>query len=139
MKKRRMPAHIVLPNGMWRFVKSGTKKAVSTVRRARKIKVRTRRGRVNMARRRHRTSHRRGMLGGAGVSGLAKSALIGIGSAHLAGYVPVNIPYKEEVAGAVGAYMIGGKNIKSAAVGAGAVFLTKMLQNNTGMTSSGNY
>jgi len=30
-KKRKMPAHIVLPNGMWRFVKSGTKKAVRAV------------------------------------------------------------------------------------------------------------
>lgn len=35
MVKRRMPKHIVLPNGMWRFVKSGSSH-VSHKRRARK-------------------------------------------------------------------------------------------------------
>ncbi len=86
-----------------------------------------------MARRR-RSSSRRSPLGSAGMGGLAKSALIGIGTAHLANYVPINVPYKEELAGAVGAYLIGGKNIKSAAVGAGAVFLTKMV---SGQSTSG--
>ncbi len=81
-----------------------------------------------MARRRGRVSHRRGMLGGAGISGMAKSALVGIGGAHLAGYIPFAMPYKEEVAGAAAAYLLGGKNIKSAAIGAGAVFLSKMVQ-----------
>ena len=90
-----------------------------------------------MARRR-RVHHKRSMLGGSGIGGLAKSALIGIGGAHLSGYVPINVPYKEEAAGAAAAYLIGSKNIKSAAVGAAAVFLTKMAQGNTG-GSSGNY
>ena len=79
------------------------------------------------------------MLGGSGISGMAKSALVGIGGAHLAGYVPVNVPYKEEAAGAIAAYMLGGKNIKSAAIGAGAVFLSKMMQGNAGAGSAGSY
>jgi len=83
-----------------------------------------------------RVSNRKGMLGGAGVSGLAKSALIGIGGAHLSGYVPINVPYKEEAAGALSAYMLGGKNIKNAAAGAAAVYLAKMLSNNGSASST---
>jgi len=90
-----------------------------------------------MARRR-RVSHRRGFGGMGGVGSLAKSALVGIGGAHLAGYVPVNIPFKEEAAGAVASYLTGGKNIKSMAVAAGAVYLTKMMQGG-GSGNAGNY
>ena len=51
MKKRKMPAHIVLPNGMWRFVKAGAKKAKSRVK---SIRVKTKRKRgVYMAKKRH--------------------------------------------------------------------------------------
>jgi len=129
MGKRRMPAHIVLPNGMWRFVKSGAKKVSKAVRRVRSVRVKRRRhlsGAVSMVRRGRKRSSHRGFAGG-GMSSLVKSALVGIGAAHLVGYVPIQVPYKEEVAGAIGAYMLGGKNIKTAAVGAGAVFLTKMV------------
>lgn len=127
-----MPAHIVLPNGMWRFVKSGSKKAKASVTKRvkrRKVKVKRSRGVSSMAKRRF-SKRSRSMISGSG--GLAKSALIGIGAAHLAGYVPFAMPYKEEAAGAIGAYLIGGKNIKSAAVGAAAVFLTKMASGNSG-------
>ena len=89
-----------------------------------------------MARRKRHFSRKSGMLGGAG--SLVKSALIGIGGAHLSGYVPVAVPFKEEAAGAIAAYMIGGKNIKSAAVGAAAVYLTKMLGGG-GAAGSQNY
>ena len=134
-KKRRMPKHIVLPNGMWRFVKSGTK-AVSRKVRVKRARRRIR-GVVYMARRR-RTHHRRGIMGGSGVNSLVRSALIGVGTAHFAGYVPVNIPFKEEAAGAAGAYLVGGKNIKSAAVGAAAVYVAKMLSGGT-TNAGGNY
>jgi len=78
-------------------------------------------------------------MSGSGAGSLAKSALIGIGGAHLAGYIPVNVPYKEEAVGAIAAYLMGGKNIKSAAVGAGAVYLTKMASGTQAVSSSGNY
>lgn len=87
---------------------------------------------VRMARRK-RVSHRRGMLGGSGMS-LAKTALIGVGAAHFAGYVPVNIPYKEEAVAAAVGYFLGGK-IKGAAVAGGAALLAKMLANNGGSSA----
>jgi len=124
--KRKMPPHIVLPNGMWRFVKRGTTAVKKSKVRVAFSSKRKRRNVVRMARRR-RMSHRRGMLGGAGMGGLAKSALMGLGAAHLSGYIPVNVPYKEEIAGAVAGYLLGGKNVKSAAAGGGAVFLSKMM------------
>ena len=136
MAKRRMPPHIVLPNGMWRFVKKGAKKAKARVTRTRTRRVKSRRV-FHMARRRgRRVSHRRTGMSGS-VMSLIKPALIGIGAAHLSGYVPINVPYKEEAAGAVAGYLLGGK-IKGAAIGAGAVFLSKMAQGSTG-GSSGNY
>ena len=119
-----------------RALRTGIVKKVRRRRMSRSVKRRT--GVFRMARRSKRVSHRRGMLGGSGVSSLAKSALIGVGTAHFAGYIPVSIPFKEEAAGAVGAYLIGGKNIKSAAVGAAAVYLAKMLANNGTGVSGGN-
>lgn len=98
-----------------------------TRRRTRKARIVRRSGAVSMARRGRRVAHRRGMMSGAGTGGLLKSALIGVGGAHLANFVPVNVPYKEEAAGALTAYMMSGKNLKSAAVGAGAVYLLKMI------------
>jgi hypothetical protein len=60
--KRRMPAHIVLPNGMWRFVKRGKKK--TSVRRSKRksVKVYKTRG-VSMVRRGKRRGHSSGGLG----------------------------------------------------------------------------
>jgi len=127
MSKRKMPKHIVLPNGMWRFVKSGSRAV------AKKAKRKSR-GVQNMAKRRF-SRKSRSMLGNS--SGMIKSALVGIGTAHLAGYIPFAMPYKEEAAGAIGAYLVGGKNIKSAAIGAAAVFLSKMASSN-GVPQTGN-
>jgi len=106
------------------------------ITRRKKVKVRRRTGVFRMARKHKRVSHRRGLMGG--TSSLLKSALIGVGTAHFAGYVPVNVPMKEEMAGALGAYMVGGKNVKSAVVGAGAVYLAKMLNGTSGVGSSQN-
>ena len=107
-----------------------------TTRRRAKTKVKRRRtGGLKMARRK-KVSHRKSGLGGS--SSLIRSALVGIGAAHLSGYVPVTVPYKEEIAGAAGAYMLGGKSMKSAAVGAAAVFLTKMASGQVTQTG-GNY
>lgn len=141
-----MPPHIVLPNGMWRFVKKGSKKPktmmeiastkITRKQKASYFKKRLRSVRVMARGRRSRKHSRRGMIGG-GVSSLLKSALIGIGSAHVAGYVPVQIPMKEEAAGAIGAYLVGGKNIKSAIIGAGAVYAAKMLSNGGAGSNSG--
>jgi hypothetical protein len=76
MPKRKMPKHIVLPNGMWRFVKSGSKTT------KRRVSV--------MARRRY--SRRSSSFGGGGLmsrglirpTGLISSALMGAGAATLA-------------------------------------------------------
>lgn len=104
-----------------------------------KPKIKTRRLKIKrrvfqMARRRSNRRHakRGGAMGG--INSLARSALIGVGTAHFAGYIPVNVPFKEELAGAAGAYLIGGKNIKSAAVGAAAVFAAKMLSGQSGVS-----
>jgi hypothetical protein len=88
-------------------------------------------GGVNMARKK-RFSHKRGSMGGIG--SLLKAGILGIGTASLSSYVPVQVPYKQEVAGAIGGYALGGKNIKSAGAGALAVFLTKAMS--SGVTSS---
>jgi hypothetical protein len=77
MAKRRMPAHIVLPNGMWRFVKRGAKKA-----RAKRAK---RRGVVRMAKR----GKKRGSFGSKGSlmtgivkpKGIIEKVLVSIGAA----------------------------------------------------------
>jgi hypothetical protein len=116
-------------------LRTGIVKRVSKRRRvARRVTRRT--GVFRMARRRsRRVSHRKSMMGGTG--SLAKSALIGVGAAHFAGYIPVSIPMKEEAVGALAAYFIGGKSVKNAAVGGGAVYLAKMLAGNAGV-SGGN-
>lgn len=91
-----------------------------------------------MARRR-RVSHRRSFGGLGGAGSMAKSALVGIGGAHLAGYIPFNMPFKEEAAGAAASYLTGGKNIKSMAIAAGAVYLTKMMQGGSVASGTGVY
>jgi hypothetical protein len=108
-------------------------------RRAKRARVvHARRSVVRMARRRGRkVSHRRGVMGMGGMGSIAKSALVGVGAAHFAGYIPVSIPFKEEAAGAIGAYLVAGKSVKSAAIGGIAVYLAKMLSG-SGAASSGN-
>jgi hypothetical protein len=105
-KKRRMPRHIVLHNGMWRFVK-GTAKTAVTRHKAK----RTKRRRFSMARKRHsRRSSRGGIVGrGSLMSGLIKpkgliaSALVGAGAATLAenAGIATMVPYGKYVAGGV--------------------------------------
>lgn len=97
VKKRRMPAHIVLPNGMWRFIKSGSKKA-----RTRSIKVKAKRKRtrgVYMARRSKVRHSKRGMgLGSITLKGIAAGAATGF-AAEKTGMVN-SIPYGKYIAGA---------------------------------------
>jgi hypothetical protein len=93
-KKRRMPPHIVLPNGMWRFVKAGSKKT---------IKSRTKRRFLTMARRRY---SRRSSSGGFGMRGLGgislKGILAGAGASTIGSNLGITnaIPYGDYVAGA---------------------------------------
>jgi hypothetical protein len=96
-----------------------------------KTKTSKKRRRVNMGKK--RGFSRKSKMGGAG--SLIKSALIGLGSAHVAGYLPLSVPMKEEVAGAAGAYLMN-KNPMSALVGAGAVYLTKRVSANTTLESA---
>ena len=126
-KARRMPAHIVLPNGMWRFVKRGSK-ARSSARRikTRAITKRPKRSGFVMARRRRRVSRRRSgpkiggfnlMRGIIPVRGIVASAIIGVGASMLAQrFAPQVLPQQNLIiAGAVGglpgaaaAYFLGG-------------------------------
>lgn len=109
-KKRRMPAHIVLPNGMWRFVKAGAKK-VSSLRKP-KAPKRTRRGLI-MARRSRKSYSRKGSSGMGGgklmngffpTHGLLNKVLVGIAASEISESVaPKVIPYQNlAVAGIVG-------------------------------------
>jgi len=135
-KKRRMPAHIVLPNGMWRFVKSGTKKAVSKVKSVRVKKRRT--GGFSMARRSKRSRRSSGFGGKGLMSGVIKpkgiiaSMLIGAGTATLAENSGITnaIPYGKYVAG-FGTAGVGG---------VAGVFARDMIKGQLGKSSiSGNY
>lgn len=83
MKKRRMPPHIVLPNGQWRFVKRG-----SSVLRKRKSKVlqlaRRRGGRRYFAR--ARSHARKGGMGG--IMSLVAPVAGGAGDIIIQKYIP---------------------------------------------------
>lgn len=127
---RKMPAHIVLPNGMWRFVKRGGRKTRTKATRSKPMsRYRRRYGR------KHRRGGSRGLgLGGIlnkgligkmapGVLGLALGAGVGYYSAELSNAVPVNIPYKQPIVavagggipGLVGMFLRGGMGGGSAA------------------------
>lgn len=102
-KKRRMPAHIVLPNGMWRFVK-GKAKALTTkkAKKVRTVRVRTRRRAISMVRHRKRSY---GGSKGLGLGGISlKGILVGAGSASLADNLGLTgaIPYGKYIAGGAG-------------------------------------
>ena len=87
MAKRRMPAHIVLPNGMWRFVKRGS----TSVRRrsaVRTKRIKTRRVRT-MARYR-RTRGRRGGGGARGKLGMFAPVIAGVADAVINPRSPIN-------------------------------------------------
>ena len=103
-KKRRMPAHIVLPNGMWRFVKRG---ASRIVKRARRVRAKRKLGGFSMARRRYsrrsygarRRGRSRGMFGLGRIS--IKGILFGAAAAYASQqFAPQVVPYQDTLAGA---------------------------------------
>jgi len=122
-KGRRMPQHIVLPNGMWRFVKRGskTKRKKAGGSMARKKKSYSRRGGMS------RISLQKGIFP---VGGILASALIGAGAATLQEkFAPQVIPYQGVAAGfAVGG--IGG------AIGAAVRDILKVSWGQTAATSN---
>ncbi len=136
-KKRRMPAHIVLPNGMWRFVKRGTKTSMTT----RKLKTRKRavkrkvthmvrrRARARSAVRRYRSAG--GMTLSKGlfpVPKLLASALLGAGMASVQKrFLPQVIPMQSAAAG----FVVGG------VAGAVGAFASEMLLGG-GVAQTGN-
>jgi hypothetical protein len=82
--KRKLPAHIVLPDGRWRFVKKGSIKPKKSV-----VKVaRYRRARRAYSAYRSFRGRRGGKLGG--MKSLIAPLLGGAGDAFLAGRIPVN-------------------------------------------------
>lgn len=107
---RRMPPHIVLPNGMWRFVKRGTKTSTRTTRAKRGAKVRTiairkapkRSGFMASKKVRTRSRSTRGslMTGIIPVRGFAAKALLGVGAVMLANrFLPAVVPQQSLVVG----------------------------------------
>jgi len=125
-KKRQLPAHIVLPNGMWRFVKKGAKKikAVSKSRRVKKVSSKRRVN--NMARyRKHRSTGSKGLgLGGISLKGI----LVGMGGATLSDNLGLSnaVPYGKYIAGA-GAGKIAKTGVLSGVIG---VFARDMVKGN---------
>lgn len=97
--RRRMPAHIVLPNGMWRFVKSGSRK----LKKSRGVSMVRRRSRRAYARPRARSrgiTSNKLMKGIFPVGGIIASALVGAGIATLQEkFLPQMIPYQSALAG----------------------------------------
>ncbi len=136
-RKRKMPAHIVLPNGMWRFVKAGSKRIKLTPRkRAVKRKVKSmarRRTRRYQTSTRRRSSSRRGVSLTRGlmpVGGIIGAALIGAGAAQLQRrFLPQMIPYQGPAAG----FVVGGVG------GAAGAFIAEMLGGSGVQQIGGNY
>jgi len=128
-KKRRMPAHIVLPNGMWRFIKGKAKTAVGKSKKNKKRKSYS--GGIKMAKKKgYKRSGRSSFMtrGFLPVGGLIGSALIGAGAAELQEkFLPQAIPYQSVAAG----FLVGGVG------GAAGAFARNMLKGNTGTSSAG--
>lgn len=104
-KKRIMPAHIVLPNGMWRFVKRGAKKAKRSIK-AHSPKHKTTR-RLSMTKKYHKRGRK--SSGGSIMSGFFKprgilgAALLGMGAAIIVEKFLPSMPIaKTAAAGIVG-------------------------------------
>ena len=99
---RKMPRHIVLPNGMWRFIKGKAKSIVKT--RSKRVKhKRKSTGGFQMARR--RSYSRRGRSRSRGGFGMGGISIKGVLAGALAGMVnqkfaPQMIPYQNVAAGA---------------------------------------
>lgn len=104
MVKRRMPPHIVLPNGMWRFVKSGSKAARKTKSRGGKM---ARKGS-------RRGGRRRGGGGGLGLGRITsvRNIAFTLGAAYLAPKLGIS----SNIGGALGGYF-GTKSLIGAAAG----------------------
>ena len=103
MTKRKLPPHIVLPSGMWRFVKRGGSTSQGKKRRSR-----------NVAKRKSKRSG--GGFGGFGLNKLltVKNVMLTVaGAALLPKVVPQVSP---NIGGAIGGYM-GSKSIVGAVVG----------------------
>ena len=133
-----MPPHIVLPNGMWRFVKKGAKSITKRVsnKRVKTRKKRIYRGAVSMVRRRGRGSHRKSMFGGSKLTngmfkptGILGTATTAVGSATIINQLlgGEKFAYQSEAVG----FVTGG------IVGAGSVFALKKLPSLAGGSSSG--
>lgn len=132
MSKRKMPKHIVLPNGMWRFVKSGTK---TTTKRAKVVRKRKARGGFIMKR---RSKGRSAGIGGVKlsrgmipVSGIVAAALLGAGASTLQEKV---LPQFHPLQGVAVGFAVGGVG------GAAGAYVRNMLGGGTSSTQiRGNY
>jgi len=160
--KRRIPPHIVLPNGMWRFVKAGTKNIFRNKARKRRLKVFggrdvTEREFVSnggglLSRRKHRKSYRTGGIsvarfkkkrkspsrgmGGLKIPSVNKLAVIAAvagGAVLLGGSILPNVDSKLKAAAA--GFAVGG--IPGAAIGyLGGQKIAQIISGATGSSSA---
>jgi len=86
-RKRKLPPHIVLPNGQWRFVKSGAKKKSFGVSSIRRKTIKKRRYNV-MARR--KKSYRRGGGGLGSLTSLIAPIAAGAADSYINPMLPIN-------------------------------------------------
>jgi len=105
MAKRRMPPHIVLPNGMWRFVKRGSKSVATKrsrgVSMAKSGKKRSRGGFGKSSKLFGLST--KGLFGGLGLLGVAAAAFF---ADDIAKMIPVNVDPTIKKYGA--AFAVGG-------------------------------
>jgi len=119
MAKRKLPPHIVLPNGQWRFVKKGSRAAGKTGGR-----------RVgSMAKKKTRRRF------GGGIGSMVKPLLFGaaVGWANKK-FAPQFVPMQSTALGAGAAYMTGSRGGMGLVAGAAGGYLGGMLASGTGPT-----
>jgi len=131
MVKRKMPAHIVLPNGMWRFIKGKAKTAVGKPKRSKRTKRKSYSGGIKMAKRRgvKRSRTAGGMLskGILPVGGIIGAALLGAGAASLQEKV---LPQYHSLQGVAIGFAVGGVG------GAAGAYARNMLNGNSSTSKS---
>lgn len=105
MAKRRMPPHIVLPNGQWRFVKRGSKSRARKSRGGRMVK--------------HRKGRRHSRGGMGGIKALLIPFLGGVAVGTVSDKIPMvqNVPYNDVASGALVGVVVK-RNLMGAVAGA---------------------
>jgi hypothetical protein len=88
MKKRKMPPHIVLPDGRWRFVKKGKSKNKRNV-----VQMAKRRGRKRYFSRARSYARRARSIGGGGMTkNILDGLIVGVAQTAIPDFIPMQDP-----------------------------------------------